>query len=261
MKTTNSPTPYPEVNAILSRVLAGAQRVLKERMTGMYLGGSLAAGGFNPIRSDIDFMVATGDDLPDNTFQALKTMHAELARSGLPWVKKLEGGYVPLEALSRYDPQHAFHPALSTGGEFHMDGHGRDVILQRHTLREQGIVLFGPPIQSLIDAVTSGELRKAARDTLMEWWQPQLSDPHRMFTREYQAYAVLTMCRAYYTIRYGKVVPKPVAAHWAQQNLDGSWRGLIERSMTWLPDDGVDDFAETLAFIRFTVDTPAEENP
>jgi predicted nucleotidyltransferase len=48
-----SPTPYPDVNEILSLLFSRAQEVLGDQLLGMYLHGSLANGGFDQA-SDID---------------------------------------------------------------------------------------------------------------------------------------------------------------------------------------------------------------
>jgi hypothetical protein len=65
------PTPYPDVNAVLQELLAGVQAILGPHFVGLYLGGSLAGGDFDPRRSDVDFLVATADDLPDELVRAL----------------------------------------------------------------------------------------------------------------------------------------------------------------------------------------------
>ena len=143
-------------------------------------------------------------------------------------------------------------------GSFGVDVHGSDWIIQRHLIREKGVALAGPPPQTLIDPVHPDEIRQAARGILHEWWLPQLDDPFRLQSRQYQAYAVLTMCRALYTIQFGAVVPKPVAARWAQEALGERWAALIARASAWRDDDGVDDLSETLDFIRFTLERSGE---
>ena len=57
------PTPYAEVNAAVHQLFASLQAVLCEQLVGLYLGGSLALGDFNPRRSDIDFVAVTVDHL------------------------------------------------------------------------------------------------------------------------------------------------------------------------------------------------------
>jgi len=222
--------------------------------TGMYLGGSLASGDFDPQRSNIDFVVVTAGELPDEMLSALEALHVRIAASGSKWAKRLEGSYIPQHALRRYDPAHARHPALSVDGSFGVDGHGSDWVIQRHIMREQGVVVAGPASQALIDPVQPNDLRRAALGILREWWAPQLHDPARLHSSEYQAYAILTMCRALYTLQYGTVVSKPVASRWAQEALGERWAALIERALAWRHDAQLDNLNETLDFIRYTLE-------
>jgi len=62
---------------------------------------------------------------------------------------------------------------------------------------------------------------------------------------------VLTMCRMRYTLQYGVVVSKPIAARWAQASLDARWTPLIQAALVW-SSDIVPDLGETLRFIDDT---------
>ena len=247
-------TPYPEVNAILEVLLSRVKEVLANRFTGLYLYGSLASGDFDPERSDIDFLVVTDGELPNELLPSLAAMHERIAASASSWARRLEGSYIPLQALRRYDPEHAFHPSIGVDWGFGVNGHSSDWIIQRHIIRQQGVVIAGPPPQTLIDPISPQDLRRAVLETLHGWWAEQLQNPARLQSREYQAYAVLTMCRALYTLKEGTIISKPAAVHWAQQTLDLQWAGLIERALVWYEDDGIDDLQETLEFIRFTLE-------
>jgi hypothetical protein len=249
-----SPTPFPDVNAALSLVLAGVREVLGDRLVGLYLHGSLALGDFEPLRSDIDFVAVTEDALPEDTVQALRAMHAKITASGLEWAGKLEGSYIPRAAIRRYDPENALHPALRVDGSFDIDYHGSDADLQRHVLREKGITLFGPPAHTLVEPVESDTLRRAALGILREWWVPQIGEPFRLYSREYQAYAVLTMCRILYTVRQGDVVSKPAAARWMLAETGERWADLIDRALAWPREPQPDRLAETIAMIRCTTE-------
>ena len=247
-------TPYPDINAILGMLLTGVREILGSCFIGLYLYGSLSSGDFDPKRSDIDFLVVTECELPDAMLHSLAAMHARIAASSSPWARRLEGSYIPQSALRRYDPHHAQHPSIGVDWSFGINGHGSDWIIQRHIIREQGAVLAGPPPQALIDPVSQDDLRRAIQETLQGWWADQLRNPVHLQTREYQAYAVLTMCRALYTLEEGAIVSKPVAARWAQQTLGNRWAGLIERALVWHEGDGIDDLQETLEFIRYTLE-------
>jgi hypothetical protein len=188
------PTPYPDVNAVLHLLLSSVQAIIGEHFIGLYLYGSLASGDFDPQRSDIDFVVVTADRLPEQMLPALEAMHARLAASGLKWAAKLEGSYIPQRALRRHDPTAAPCPQINEGS-FYVARHGSDWMIQRHILREQGVVVAGPPLQPLIDPVSPNDIRRAVLEVLHEWWAPALQaagradDPARLHDPEYQANA------------------------------------------------------------------------
>jgi hypothetical protein len=250
----NVVTLYPDVNQLLERLRADLIATLGEQLVGLYLHGSLATGSFTPGRSDIDFLVVTATELSDAQRAALIRMHAAITHSGLAWADRLEGSYIPRAALRRYDPQRAHHLALRMDGSFAIDHHASDWIIQRHVIREQGITLAGPPPADLIDPVAPDDLRRAQIGILNEWWRPQLTDQHRLVSDEYQAYAILTMCRALYTLHHGRIATKQTAADWvAQSDLGQPWTALIERALTWRLGITLDALPETLDLIRATL--------
>lgn len=247
------PTPYPDVNTLLGLLLDGVRGVLGDRFAGLYLYGSLAAGEFDPARSDIDFVVATAGDLPDSLIDALADMHERIAAASHQWAAMLEGSYIPLDALRRYDPARAEHPHLSMGGGLRVEHHDADGAILRHVLREQGIALAGPPPHTLIDPVTSDDLRRAVIDLFQSWWAPVFDDSTRLHPPYYQAYTVLTMCRILYTLHNGAIVSKPVAARWAQAELGDRWAALIDRALAW-PGVPFDDLPQVLDLVRYARD-------
>ena len=104
-------TPYPEINAVLHELHAGARAILGRQLVGFYLEGSLALGGFAPDRSDIDFVMVTDGECSVETFNELKTMHERIANGASKWARELEGSYISRRAL-RHDRQPAAHPNL-----------------------------------------------------------------------------------------------------------------------------------------------------
>jgi len=243
----------PEIAFVLEQLCSGAQTVLGDYFVGLYLYGSLASGDFNPLSSDIDFMILTADELPPDKIAALAVLHGRLSASGQKWARKLEGAYVPQRVIRRHDPVSAPCPTVNEG-RFYRAGLGSDWVIQRHILREQGVVLAGPALPSLIDPVSPDNIIRAVQETLREWWAPMLAEPSRLHSREYQAYAVLTMCRALYTLRSGIIVSKPAAARWAQEWVEEGRAGLIENALAWPEGSQPDQFAETLEFLRFVLE-------
>lgn len=241
------------VAALLQKLLIAVQAVLEEQFVSLYLHGSLAAGDFNPRRSDIDFVVVTVTELADDTIASLAALHSQMRETGAYWASHIEGDYIPLAALRRYDPAQTCYPHLSTSGHFAVEQHDSGVIIQHHVLREKGVVVAGPPIQPLVGPITPDELRRATSDILHSWWEPKLINPVILADDEYQVYAVLTMCRTLYTFQFGEIVSKSAAARWAADVVDGRFIPLIKQANAWQNGMPFDKLAETVAFIRYTL--------
>lgn len=263
-------TPYPDVQKVLSLIHAGIQSILQMDYVSLILHGSMAAGGFDPDRSDVDFLVVTEQAVESEPFNRLAAMHEALSGSGLAWATNIEGSYIHRSALYRYDPGDCVHPALRCDGSFGWDGHGPDWVLQRWNIREYGIVLFGEAPRSLIAPISPDEMRSAVLGILLSWWEPMLVNEYRLDEPEYQAYAVMTMCRSFYTLTTGKVASKPEAAAFALARLsDTPWAALIREGAAWRHGMVMDRKEMVKGFIRFTIaackdainDMDATKNP
>ena len=100
------PTPYQDVNTALELVLSHQQAVLRGHFIGLYLGGSLALGDFNPHRSDIDFVAVTVDELSPEMVVAVEEMHTRLWVTETTWARKFDGSYVPQQVFRHWSADH-----------------------------------------------------------------------------------------------------------------------------------------------------------
>lgn len=256
---TLSPTPYPNVNEIVNLLLSRVQAVLDDQLVGLYLDGSLANGGFDEY-SDIDVIVVTAEEVSEKVFLALKTMHEQIARLDSPWAVELEVSYIPLNALRRFDRGNNLHPNLERGASqsLKMMRHESDWIIQRHILRERGIIVFGPDPKTLVDPVSPDDLRRAVIEGLPIWVNPLLQDPSELRQRGFQSFFVLSLCRMIYTLKYGDILPKQAAAEWGRENLEPHWRPLIERALIGRQNPGMEadpeDLRQTLDMMRYTLE-------
>ena len=259
MKTI-SPTPHPDVNEILNLLHSNVKEILARQFVGMYLFGSLANGDFDQ-HSDIDVLFVTDTEISSDTFSALKEMHERIGKIDSPWAIQLEVSYIPQNALRRFDPSNMVHPHMDRGsGEsLRRMAHRSDWIVQRHILRERGIILEGPAPQFLIDPVSPNHLRQAVADVLPLWAKPVLDDPNQIKSRGYQSYIVLSLCRMLYTLQCGTIISKRVAAQWAQDTLNKQWTPLITRAWLGRQNPGSEaqseDMAGTLNLVRYTWNT------
>jgi predicted nucleotidyltransferase len=250
------PTPYPEVNTVLQRLLSDVQAILGTRFLGMYISGSLVMGDFDES-SDIDALVVTTDALPEEVVCALTEMHEHLSTTYPRWGVELEVSYIPCYAVRRYDPADDLHPYIGRGESLRIEEHGREWDIQRHVIRERGIVIAGPDPQALIDPVHPDDMRRAVLVTVHEVWPWRFHDPIELHPRGYRSYIVLTGCRMLYTLKYGTVASKPVAARWAQDALGTRWVGLIEWAVAARRDahsGELDNLSEAEEFIRYVTE-------
>jgi hypothetical protein len=240
----SAPTGFEAVDALLADLRGRLERALGDDLVGVYLFGSLALGGFDPASSDVDVLVAVRDEPSASAREAIAGVHAELDPRGL----ELECSYIPVAALRRA-PAGASHLSVGADWDLGPHEHGPEWVIERRVLRDAGVVVAGPPPAGLIAPVPDAALRAAARALLLGFWRGAGADPAFLATRRYQAFAVLSACRALYTAEHGRPVTKPAAARWASAALEPRWRPLVEWAMRSRADATRADPAAVRAFL------------
>ena len=246
----------PDLGSFLALAVSSWRSALGRELTGVYVHGSLSTGAFNPRTSDIDVLVTTRalTDRPAN--ERIHEVHRAMHGWGDDrWADRLEAMFVPAKALATSGVPRIAVLELHPDEGFKVQPLSSDFMIQKRILRQQGITLFGPRIAKIVAPVTTGELRDAQIGTLREWWLPQLEYPGQFLKRFYQAYAVLTMCRALCLLATGEVVTKPEAASWATHGpyLE-VWHPLIQSAIAYPGGVQTDQRGATLDFIRFTLE-------
>lgn len=253
---SQQPTPYPDVNATVHEVLANLRVILGARLAGMYLSGSLALGDFRPHASDLDLV--TSGALSEETVAALRELHQRFDHSASPWAARLDAVYIPQEVLRDSSPTAARYPTLEWPGLLALEPLEAGWPMQRHTLREYGVVVCGPDPRSLLDPVNPDDMRQASA-TIIEGWRAQAHEDPAWLAglreRGNQAFIVLTLCRLLYTLKTGSVASKPSAARWAARTVASRWSGLISRATTDQQTNeevSEDEVNETLTLVEYT---------
>jgi Domain of unknown function (DUF4111) len=222
--------------------------------------GSFAVGDWD-TDSDVDFLVATNHDIPDEKVAALNEMHARIYRLASPWAQHLEGSYFPSEILRPGDP--ARTPVLfldNTAESLIQSGHDNKYVV-RWVLREYGITLAGPPPTDLVDPVPPKEMRQEVTLIMHNWANDIVAGRYAIDNRWAQPYVVLSYCRMLQTLETGRVASKLAAAQWGKAALDSRWAGLIQRAWDERPNPSLkirqpahpEDYTETLEFLRYAL--------
>jgi hypothetical protein len=229
------PTIYPDLNEVLRELVRSAQAVLKQQFCGAYLQGSFAVGDFDG-HSDVDFLIVTHDHVSAAQLPALQALHGRIYALDTTWAQHLEGSYIPKEALRHLDPDRSPYLYLDNGAARLIWSDHDNTAVVRWSLREHGVVLAGPAPSTLVDFVTSADLRHEELLVMREWAQELRVEDAALGNRWRQPHVVLSYCRMLHTLAIGRVTSKRVAARWAIGALDSRWAGLIEQAWAERPD-------------------------
>lgn len=237
----------PDVDDLLDELLSKIRGVFGRRLVGLYLFGSLVAGGFDDA-SDVDLLAAVADDVDDAELEALRAMHDGIARGRPQWEDRIEIAYLSVTALRTFRERSSRIAIISPGEPLHVLDAGRDWLMNWWQVLESDAPLFGPPPRELIAPISKAEFIEAVRVHMVDSggrWMAQLHG------RKSQAYAILTISRGLYAHRFGEHVSKQEAAAWAQQALP-EWADLIGDALAWRREaDGAGDATRADA-MRFT---------
>jgi predicted nucleotidyltransferase len=226
-----APTPYADINELLSLLLSQLRMILGEKLVGLYLFGSLAGGYFEYKSSDIDLIAALATDLNEEEFERLKVMHRDIAKQERNWEDRIETGYITVENLKKSQSPNTM-AVISPGKPFLMQEASADWIINRSVLYEMGIALYGPSAKAIATPIAREELMRAIQEIVREW-RELIMHTDLIRRREEQAYAILTMCRILYRVRHdGKGASKKESAQWAEEEMP-EWSSLIQNALVW----------------------------
>ncbi|HEX8249795.1 MAG TPA: aminoglycoside adenylyltransferase domain-containing protein [Pyrinomonadaceae bacterium] len=246
---------YADVMALLEKILARQREILGKRLVGLYVYGSVVAGDFDYEISDVDLLAATEILIDGNEFAALERMHHELVSENPLWRDRIEIQYVSLYALKTFKTETSTIANISPGEAFHFLEAGRDWLLNWYFVRENSITLFGAETKTIIEPISKQEFIENSREQASERAENIEMARH---SRPFQAYLILTICRALYAVEIGEQVSKRRAALWAKEKFS-EYANLIERAFEWRKNsrqqnvDHETTFDETREFIHFIV--------
>lgn len=231
------------------------RRILHEDLVGLYLYGSLVTGDFDPEISDIDLLAITLCDIDGEEFERLRKMYNDLVADKPRWNNRIEIQYLSADALRTFKTQSSQIAVISPGEPFNMKEAGIDWLMNWYLVRKHGRVLFGPDPQTLIPPISREEFLQASRENAHYWvqWAERPRD------RKGQSYAILTLCRALFTVHQAEQASKRQAALWVQRRFP-QWTSLIQNALVWrkttldAPLENGTSQSDTVQFIHFAVD-------
>jgi acetyl esterase/lipase len=126
----------------------------------------------------------------------------------------------------------------------------------------RGVVLTGPPPNTLVPPISQDALRAEIFAAMVNWAQELRDDSVPYQNRFYQGFIVLNYCRMLHDLRRGYPGSKREGTTWARSALDPAWSGLIDSAWDSRPDPArqvrqpVDPqvFERTLRFVAYVVE-------
>jgi predicted nucleotidyltransferase len=216
-----------ETDALLEDLVSRIHRELGDGLVAVYLYGSCVSGGFDPGVSDLDLVAVTAADAGDLDLAGLDRVHHDIVGREPEWSDRLEIVYVGREALRSFRTSAGPLAVISPGEPFHLR-HDRltDWVQNWYLVRETGVTLYGPLAATIVPAVEWSEFVAATARYAGEISTRNLADA----TARTLAYEVLTMCRAFMTVKTQTNPSKQEAAAWAREQLP-DWAWLIEAAV------------------------------
>jgi hypothetical protein len=252
--TFNPMQAYPAAAHILAELLRAIQAVLGEKLAAFYVYGSFATGDFTEGISDLDTTAVLKEELDEEDLAKLAAMHADFASRHPAWRDRIETQYVSVSALRNFCTVRHPMANISPGEPFHLIEGGAEWLSNWWMIRVHGITLYGAPPTEVIPPIADEEFFDVIASYVRE--APEWALPYT--APGSQAYTILTMCRALFTLRHRRHTSKQAAAIWAREAYP-QWADLIDKAVYWrensatTQDDPAAFFPRTLAFVDFAV--------
>jgi hypothetical protein len=220
---------YDEVNDVLAYLLKGHYRIFGDRMLGYYLYGSTVWGDFDLVSSDIDTLCLISSEVTLKEIDLLRIMHEELVNERPLWRDRIEVHYASLDGLRNFRKRSFKMGNISPGEPLHIIDAGIDWLDEWYCVQEYAVTLYGIDKAEVLPPIEKSEFIQTVCGYAGSFRERIKASRHHRYS---QAYAILTLCRALYTLKNGEQVSKLAAARWAMDYLP-EYRELISNALAW----------------------------
>ncbi|KMJ59909.1 hypothetical protein AB685_03395 [Bacillus sp. LL01] len=219
-----------DIEKYINKILKEIKNITKDNFSGLYIHGSLAMGGFNPERSDVDVLVVVRDSL--NSLKQQKLAECLLALSNNPY--PLEISFLTQNQLENWThpSPYEFHYSEAWRERFQMElatgffqalsekGHKEDPDLAAHItiLNHRGICIEGPPIRDVFPIIPRAHYLSSILADYRDCLENIEKDP---------IYCVLNLVRVYWFIKDGVISSKQEAGEYGLSSFPKEFKGTF----------------------------------
>lgn len=221
------------IQELLSEVSLQLQKPLTSNLVGIYLYGSLAMGGYNPQKSDIDILVVIKNNLT-------RDGRNKIVNNVLKLSDKVSGGGLELTVVTlaamkdfRYPTPVELH--LPAGlkenfltSEVDLTGEVLDegIAINIAITKQRGFCLFGVPIEEIFPNISREYILRAAIHDF-RWSYNNVMKGENNGKCWVPSYAVLNSCRILAYIKDGLLTSKEEGGRWGINYLPTEFSPVI----------------------------------
>ncbi|WP_313164954.1 aminoglycoside adenylyltransferase domain-containing protein [Sedimentibacter sp.] len=200
-----------QVNQLLDKIKYSYSDILRENLVGIYLHGSLAMNCFNPLLSDIDFIVVVSYKPSDKELRELVNLMLELTdgpdkgfEMSVLTENDTKNFKYPTPFILHYSDKYKSKYISQTD---YICGDSTDVDLAAHitVIRERGICLTGKPIDEVFRPVPKKFYVDSIMNDVMDSKKEIIDNP---------IYYILNLCRILCFLISGKICSKKEGGEW-----------------------------------------------
>lgn len=247
-------TKYPAIDLVINDFSTNLLKILKEKLFGIYLTGSLSYGDFVLERSDIDLLVVVKDKLDINEIELIRNLHKDIEDKYPSWEERIECSYTPIYMLNEILPPKEPRPWIGSGVLYPEAPYGNEWIINSYLLQEYGIPIYGKQYKELLTKpIDILEVQKACVRDIFKEIELKIKYKEELYDSHIQSYTVLNICRILYTVFNAKVGSKVVSAKWVKEVFAPEWSSLIIKSEKWKYGEDLNSIEEVVEFIKFSI--------
>jgi hypothetical protein len=241
---------------LLSRLAASLSKELGDELLSLSAHGSWVAGDFQLGRSDVDLLAVLAHDPDEHTLARLTALHGAISAEAPEWDDHVEVDYVAVDAivgvLAGDGHEHSM-VRISPGEPIHLLSADRHYVLNWRAARDHDHGIIGRSPVDVVPPIPDDVVREVVIEHARQWpaWVEEARTPG------FQAYAVLTMCRALAFLRTERQSSKHRAAVSEQEHMP-EWRGLISWADDWWYGNGSDLTPHRMNDVRAFVQTASQ---
>jgi predicted nucleotidyltransferase len=220
-----------EVENIIISIQEELTTILNDDLAGLYIHGSLAMGGFNPDKSDIDLLVVTKKSITVETKRKLAKFFLNCSNSPYP----VEISFINTEQLKGWQHPCPFdfhysefwreryeHDLVGNTHKFLTGSSSTDPDLAAHItiLHNRGICVTGKPIAEIFPIVPHSDYLSSIVGDFHECLDRIQEDP---------IYCTLNIIRVFWYVKEGVISSKEEAGRWGLATLPKELSGTVNK--------------------------------